>query len=653
MFSILSGLNIPKERRIFLAFIFFIVSAFVIYFNSLNGEFIGDDVTLIENNIAIQTVSFENIIDIFSRPFFDVLHPSLGRTIGMEGDAYYRPLSLLSYVFDYAIWHRIPFGYHLTNLLIHILSVIFLFILIYDITQHRGFSFICATLFLTHPISSRYVSSISGRTDLLCFMFFILSLVCYGRYIYSEERKKYVFLACSIVSFILALLSKEMAVSLPIIIFLYDLCFNKVSFYKKWKRRVSVYSIFVIILFIYLYIRGNVVDMGFSDYIAAGLSQDFYLRMLTVSDITLSHLKSFLLPFNIYYSWHYVPLVSSYFGIEFFIFSFLVTILVCSLILSWQKDKMIFFGIGWFCITYFPVSNVVPIYLTIARYNLFTGEQFMHIPMIGIILMIVKMAYGYENLFSNTIVKNIIKRILIWIFIIIILTFSLLTIYYNIAWSNAVYYNLKILEQIPNSIEARISLGVAYFRKGEIYKALNLFEEAMHMQEARGMRERITPVPYQNLILIHYEILENLDKAKSLCYRGLDIFPDYYIFYYFLAEIHFKEKNYRQAIIYSKKTLSINPTFQYCIQLLHKLLAEYSKEHQDIIQRYRKQIKNSPKNINAFIDLGKFYQSYYLFDRAIDYYKEALRIEPQSDVAISNLSYCFEQLSMKYNSNKK
>ena len=174
MMKMMHKITIPHGRTPFYCILFIIVGAFIIYFNSLPGEFIGDDEILIEKNVGIQNCSFKNIKNIFFSSFFDIMHPSLGRNTGIDGGSYYRPLCMVSYLFDYALWNDIVFGYHLTNVILHIISVVLLFIFLRFITNATLFSFIVATIFLTHPMHSRHIASLSGRTDLLCLVFFIM-----------------------------------------------------------------------------------------------------------------------------------------------------------------------------------------------------------------------------------------------------------------------------------------------------------------------------------------------------------------------------------------------------------------------------------------------------------------------------------------------
>ena len=146
----LSRITIPPERTFFYCTLFFVCLGFLVYGNSLDGEFIGDDMVLIVQNSNVQEFSIKSICRLFSLSFFDVT-TSMGRIIPPEG-GYYRPVCMVSYLLDYAVWKDIPFGYHLTNIILHIASSVLLFLFLQLMRKRTSLSFIVSTVFFIHPI---------------------------------------------------------------------------------------------------------------------------------------------------------------------------------------------------------------------------------------------------------------------------------------------------------------------------------------------------------------------------------------------------------------------------------------------------------------------------------------------------------------------
>lgn len=139
---------------------------------------------------------------------------------------YFRPLPVLSLYFDSIIWRANYSGYHLTNLIIHLLNALLIYFLAKLFLNQRFFAFSAALLFLLHPIHSLPIFWISGRTDMICAFFYLAS---FGAFIKFRQTGRQAYLAASTLIFVLAMLSKEMAASLPLILGIYVLIFDRQS----------------------------------------------------------------------------------------------------------------------------------------------------------------------------------------------------------------------------------------------------------------------------------------------------------------------------------------------------------------------------------------------------------------------------------------
>lgn len=186
--------------------------SFLVYLNILHHQFVFDDFRIIVNNPFIK--DWKHFPALFNRDYFKI-----------SGELSYRPLVTASYFTDYAIWGLNPFGFHLTNLLIHSLNTSLVFLLIFKITQDLKLSGISCLFFGIHPILTETVNSVGFREDLLCATFFLLTLFFYVK-LYTSKYKKICCVA-SLLAYFFSLLSKEMAISLPVIIFVLDLILSQ------------------------------------------------------------------------------------------------------------------------------------------------------------------------------------------------------------------------------------------------------------------------------------------------------------------------------------------------------------------------------------------------------------------------------------------
>jgi len=172
-----------------------------------------DTLTLIQSSRLQPGHSFA---DVFSEKMMD------GTTF--EG-VFYRPISVLSFDLDYWIWHLNPFGYHLTNLLLHVLVALMTFLLGLQLT--RGMlrtSLVAALLFSCHPVLVETVPAIARRQDILDALFLLLSFATYlrGRTVGGRAYP-----AVSVMFFVLALGAKETGIQIPGLIFVHALIFAR------------------------------------------------------------------------------------------------------------------------------------------------------------------------------------------------------------------------------------------------------------------------------------------------------------------------------------------------------------------------------------------------------------------------------------------
>src|SRR6266567_762431 len=184
-----------------IAVISLVVIVFVCYVNSLGNEFVFDDFLLVLASKRIRSIN-------------------LGLFLNS-----YRPIRDISYAIDYALWGERPFGYHLTNLVIHAANVLLVFALIRRVTENLVTAALAALIFAVHPIQTDAVTYISGRRDLLFTFFYLVAFHSYLTYYRRRwSSPAIVYFVLFLVLWALSLLSKEMAASLPIIIFVWHYC---------------------------------------------------------------------------------------------------------------------------------------------------------------------------------------------------------------------------------------------------------------------------------------------------------------------------------------------------------------------------------------------------------------------------------------------
>ena len=198
----------------------------ILYVPALNNQLVYDDRAYISENLLIRSLDIESLYTMF-KSF------SVGN---------WHPLTTISYAIDYAFWGLDPRGYHLTNIILHGINTLLVFILVVQLTvkatgskstpgmalsvseQAMIVAGVTAVLFGVHPLRVESVAWVSERKELLCTFFFLLSILAYLSYSGSlVKRLRVSWFSASLFLFICALMSKPMAVTLPIILLLLDI----------------------------------------------------------------------------------------------------------------------------------------------------------------------------------------------------------------------------------------------------------------------------------------------------------------------------------------------------------------------------------------------------------------------------------------------
>ena len=207
--------------------------SFLLLLPLLGYGFLSDDFPLIVANPRLQSWSlfFQNLLTpFFSFPTNPQLH-------------YWRPTTLLSYALELRLWGVSPWGFHLTNILLHTANTLLLYLLLKRFRPEGPLPWTASLLFLLHPAHGENIAWISGRTDLLAFLFLALSLLFRLEY---EERKRG--LSISLLFFTLALLSKEAALLfLPLLFLLFPS--------KGLKNRLLLLLPYLSLLPLYLFLH--------------------------------------------------------------------------------------------------------------------------------------------------------------------------------------------------------------------------------------------------------------------------------------------------------------------------------------------------------------------------------------------------------------
>jgi tetratricopeptide (TPR) repeat protein len=213
-----------------------VAAGLLAYHNSLTGPFIFDDPPSIKDNPSIRHVW----------PMWQALSPPHRGGLPVEG----RPLVNLSLAVNYALGGYAVRGYHVLNLAIHVLAGLTLLGVVRRTLRQPplrerfgaaadGLALATALIWTVHPLQTESVTYVIQRAESMMGLCYLLTLYCFIRGA-AAERPRWWYSLC-VTACALGMASKEVMVSAPLIVLLYDRTFLSGSFREAWRRRWSLY----------------------------------------------------------------------------------------------------------------------------------------------------------------------------------------------------------------------------------------------------------------------------------------------------------------------------------------------------------------------------------------------------------------------------
>jgi len=501
-------------RTDFLIPLILILIVFLQYSGSLQNQLFYDDEELIYKNTYVQNLGY------WPKYFTENMIAGAGKQSNM-----YRPILLLSFAFDYSLWKDNPFGYHLTNIFLHSLNAVFVFLLIRNLFKNNFIAFFTAILFAIHPVQTEAVAYASGRTDPLSAFFLLGSLFFYEKFL-NNNRLSLAFYLSSFVFFLLAILSKESAVILPLLLTAVLLIKTK-TIKSKFSRHFLYLIPFVLLSAGYFYLRmtrfnfGNTLNfyqnITTSEEISV-YSQSIATRLFTFAGVFLEYLKIVLFPKELIFARN-VNLINSFFNFQ--VFGFIVIFCLFAFF-SWKnfrKNNLFLFSFIWFFASILPTSGLIPI-------NSILAEHYLYLPSVALFLLI--SFYLYQIFFSAKTV--FIKMTVIFTLSVIAPALFLRTFLRTLDWKNPVTFYTNSLKQSPWHTVMRHNLAMAYAQEGKLELAIKEYQNLIYSAD-------IYPNTHHNLANALLA-LEKYKEAEAEYKKAIEMDPDFIFSYHALLNLY-------------------------------------------------------------------------------------------------------------------
>ncbi|MGE5280620.1 MAG: tetratricopeptide repeat protein [Deltaproteobacteria bacterium] len=546
------------DRRLWMWGVIALIAALglLAYANVLKGAFVWDDEVLVAKDAYIR--DFAHLKNIFSENI-------LGGVKRLS--TFYRPLQILSYAVDFSVWKLDPFGYHLTNVLIHVAAAAALYFFLMALVVPRRASLWAALLFVVHPVHTEAVSYVSGRADPLAAVFVFLCLALYVR---RRGAPGVLVVLCSFA----ALLSKEIALLLPLMALLYHVCF-------RVRVRWSGLACLVVPAAVVLVLRH-----AFSQHIAGAMDVTMPLpaRVPGAFAAYAQYLRLLVWPTGLHmeygqprFSWAN-PWVGA--GIILFILT-LVFVLRTR-----RRAPLLSFGAGWYLLTVAPVLNIFPV-------NAYMAEHWLYLPAAGFFLAA---AVSAERFLEG---RPAARPAVLGVVCTAVLCLFALTVRQNRMWREPELLYESILAHAPASARLLNNLG-------NIYAG-----DPARREEAAALYARA--IETEPGMSFSYFNLANLEKHQGRIQLAIDDYkkaiernPAYVEAYSNLGVLYFGEGRYEEAAQILKAGADLNFAFP---DIYHNLGNTYEKlgRHGEAIAAYGRALGIDPDFAPSFLSLAFVY----------------------------------------------
>jgi Flp pilus assembly protein TadD len=555
-----------------------VAATWTVFHQTLAHDFVNfdDHVYVYENPLVIRGLSTEGIIGAFTHTHARNWHP----------------LTTVSHMLDCQLFGLNAGGHHLTNVILHTISVLLLFLVLKQMTGALWQSAFVAGLFAIHPLHVESVAWIAERKDVLSAVFFMLTLGAYSRYARGPSAARYLLVA---LLFACGLMSKPMLVTLPFVLLLLDYWpLGRIGGQKsEGERRLRRLITEKVPLFA-LSALSCIATLFAQRQGPSAIDQLPFLWRLNNTFVSyITYIWQMLWPARLAVFYPHpnnrLPLVEVILAI-----AFLVGITLVVIYLRRTKPYLV---TGWF----WYLGMLVPVIGLVQVGEQAHADRYTYLPQIGLYITV---AWTVGDLFLESAPR--VRRALIGVAAAItIVSLGVRAIVQASYWKNSeTLWNHTLAVTGENDV-AYNNLGFLFLRRGELDKAISEFQAAL------DIRSRNTETHYSLGAALIQNNLGNAFARKQLWGEAINYLqeavrlrPDYADAYFNLGSVLFQQGRIERAIDQWQKALAIRP--------------RDAETHRNVAGALRKQ-----GNVKG----------------AIAEYEQVLNITPEDSVALNNLAW--------------
>ena len=620
-----------KNFKYYLAgFIAFIT--FAVYIASLRNGFIAewDDGEYVLNNPFIRSINLA-----FLRWAFFDFHSSN-----------WHPLTWISHAIDYAVWGVNPLGHHLTSIIIHAVNTFLVAVLVMRLqeiatgTRPGGpealvlderrkliTAGVAALLFGLHPVHVESVAWIAERKDLLCALFFLLSIAGYVEYVTAIDNKsigqdvraRFVTKEYLITLgfFILALMSKPMAVSLPVVLLILD--------WYPFRRLRSVKSALTLLVEKLPFIMFSLISSALTILAQRSWGALVGIQMLPLSSrlliaaqALLMYLWKMAVPRDLVPYYPY-PKDISLISLDFLLAIALVIGLTVFCIIVAKRHKLGLAAWGYYVVTLLPVLGI----MQVGSQSM--ADRYTYLPSLAPFLIVAAVtSWGYEKAMNLNRSRSMVMALFLSAGAVVFAGLSLLSIQQMHFWRDGLSLWSYVIEKEPDKASiAYTNLGSAYQKTGQLDKAMENYDKAIALDPNDYLA-------YTNRGVI-FDKMGEFDRALESYGKAVISNPGDYKAYFNRGLLYYKMDRITDAIEDFEMALGLNmldpPTVAWAHNNLGILYGKAGMYDRSIAE-FNIAIAIDPNNPITFNNRGFAYASKGQDRKAIEDFSQAIILDP-------------------------
>ena len=591
-----------QQHTIFLSLI--VLLTFLVYFQTFSFDFVNwDDDYYVINNLQVTNPTIENLLLFFTE----------GNT------ANYHPLTMLSLTFNYWIGGEKAGGYHIFNLLFHLINTALLYTWIRKVwPDYNLLPLFVAGLFALHPMHVESVAWISSRKDVLFICFYLSGLLAYQEYIVRKEQNKYLWFA--LLFFVLSGLSKPTSVVFPIHLLLVDYLVSRDLKFQLIVEKIPFFTVSLLI--------GLATVLVQTDAGAVSIEAYSVIERIQLGSYALNlYLFKFFWPSELS---SFYPYPQRPFELIVSLAPLLLAAITGVFIWKWRSNRPVVFGLLFF------ISSIILLIQLVTVGSTIISERYTYLPYIGLSIGV------YFMLHSMVLEKMKTTNAVSIGVIVLLVVFSLLSYSRVKVWENGETLWTDAIQKFPQVAGSWGGRGVYYRLEKRYTEALKDLNMAVELNPNEAMF-------YSNRGNIYFDLGEDdlafRDYNNCLILDSLDENA-----YANRGAIYGRKGQYNSAVQDLSKALEINQNFTNAYMNRGII---YSQMNQRMLAKadFKSCLLLEPEEHGVWNALAIEHQHLGEFDSSIVALNRAVELAPTQGVYYMNLGISYRMLRDQQNAN--